>query len=246
MDRHLLITGQGRAGSTLFYSMMQHTLQGFFMPDGEVSAAGLLSEPGNTCSKRPFDIFYVNEIMKVAPRFKKVDLILTLRDPRDILTSVHKRVPDDYFCAADHCYGVPKDGKPVRNMPGLLPIHYAMVDVMQSGHFPQGVFILKYEDLVADPDAVQAMLAEAFDLSFRGSFQEFYTREVKDENAAAMNGLRPLDPSRLQKWRRPEHRDRIIDQFTRFPELFDVVTGLGYEPNNSWYDGFLGNARITA
>ena len=90
------------------------------------------------------------------------------------------------------------------------------------------------------------MLAEAFDLSFRGSFQEFYTREVKDENAAAMNGLRPLDTSRLQKWRRPEHRDRIIDQFTRFPELFDVVTGLGYEPNNSWYDGFLGNARITA
>ena len=201
MDRHLLVTGQGRAGSTLFYSMLQHTLQGFFMPDGEVSAAGLLGEPGNTCSKRPFDIFYVNEIMRVAPRFKKVDLILTLRDPRDILTSVHKRVPDDYFCAADYCYGVPKDGKPMRNLPGLLPIHYAMVDVMQSEHFPQGVFILKYEDLVADPDPQIRALIDAAGLPWEDRCLDFHTAKSTVKTLSLQQVRQPISRAGVDAWK---------------------------------------------
>ena len=38
--------------------------------------------------------------------------------------------------------------------------------VSGSGLFPQGIFFLKYEDLVRDPEAVQQMLAEGLGLTF--------------------------------------------------------------------------------
>ena len=239
MERHLIIAGQGRAGSTLFYNMMRQTLQDFVLPDGEVSAKQMLEWPGNFCTKRPFDIFDMPAIVDAAQGRKQLDLIVTLRDPRDILTSRHARVPDDYFTGADLCYHIYPDRPPTLTAPGFLLVHKAILDVARAGLFPQGIFYLKYEDLVAHPEAVQQALAAAFGLTFQGNFRDFHRAAVPYELAQAMNGVRELDTTRQAKWKAPEHRARILDQFTRFPVLHDILISLGYEADRQWFDHLL-------
>ena len=235
-DRHLIIAGQGRAGSTLFYNMLRYSLKGFHMPRSEARAVTLLGTPGNVCTKRPFDIFEMPDILRAAAGRKRVDLIVTLRDPRDILTSRHSRVPDDYFYGADLCYFIPPTGKPELRAPGFLPVHKAILEVAGSGLFPQGIFFLKYEDLVDYPDDVQRLLAEQMDLKFEGSFQDFHRQDISSDLESAMNGVRVLDVSRKEKWKAPEHRERIIEQFTRFPVLHDILISLGYEKDRRWFE----------
>ena len=236
MDRHLLIAGQGRAGSTLFYSMLQHTLRGFHMPESESPALPWLGRPGSVCTKRPFDIFDLPRIVQTAQGRKRLDLIITLRDPRDILTSRHPAVPDDYFYGADRCYRIYPDRAPTLDAPGFLPIQKAIMDAARSGEFPQGIFYLKYEDLVAQPEAIQQALAQSFDLEFESAFRDFHHRAASFELDRAMNGTRALDTTRQAKWRAPEHRARIVDQFTRFPVLHDILCALGYESDTRWFE----------
>lgn len=235
--RHIVIAGQGRAGSTLLYNMLRHALTGFEMPPAEQPALGWVGRPGNYCTKRPFDIFDMPRIIGAAAGRKRVDLIVTLRDPRDIITSHHASVPGDYFYAADRCYFVPPDGSAPRFAnPGVLPVQHAIVKVLNAGLFPQGVFLLKYEDLVRDPDLIQRKLALGFDLDFHARMADFHQVEIPSDLQGPLNGVRAAKADRTARWRAPEHAARIRDQFTRFPELHDVVVGLGYEPDRSWFD----------
>jgi len=238
MDRHLLIAGQGRSGSTMFYSMLQYALDGFSMPDQEMTATRVLPYAGNTCSKRPFDIFEIDKIVEAAKGRKKLDLIVMMRDPRDILTSVHSKVPDDYFCSADHCYFIGGPNGPTKTAPGFLMMHFATIEVLKSGAFPQGVFLLKYDHLIDDPARIQAMLGDALNLPFKADFVDFHKGKIGDAHQSAMNGVRPVSADRVQKWRAPQHRERIIDQFTRFPILHDILIDLGYEESTDWFDEF--------
>jgi hypothetical protein len=238
MDRHLVIAGQGRAGTTMFYNMLRHTLRGFKMPNGEARAVNYVTSPGSYCTKRPFDIFDIPNILRLAQGRKRVDLIITLRDPRDILTSFHKSVPNDYFYAADNSYFIQPGAAPVFTAPGLIPVHKAIAEVATSGIFPQGVSLLKYERLVADPEKVKAMLAKDLDLTFEGNFADFHKQEIPEDLQGPLNGVRPVKRDERPRWQRPEHRARIIDQFTRFPELHDILIALDYEKDRSWFEAF--------
>ncbi|MFC2970512.1 hypothetical protein [Acidimangrovimonas pyrenivorans] len=235
MDRHLIIAGQGRAGTTLLYNMLRSTLQGFDLPPSERAARTLIDLPGSFCTKRPFDIFDMPAIFEANQGRKRIDLIVSLRDPRDILVSRHAKVPDDYFCSADAMYFVPGDRPPERTAPGLLAIHDLSMAVAESSLFPQGVFFLKYEDLVADPEAVQGLLEQGLGLRFSGRFGDFHAAEIPGALQGPLNGVRPVEAAEA-KWRRPEHRARIIDQFTRFPALFTVLDQLGYETDRGWFE----------
>ncbi|SDI77610.1 hypothetical protein [Alloyangia pacifica] len=239
MERHIVIAGQSRSGSTLFYNMLRNTLQGFGMFDTERPAAGVLHLPGNQCTKRPFDVFDLPRIMQANQGRKRIDLICMLRDPRDILTSRHKAVPDDYFVGADKCYFVPEGRTPTFTAPGLLPVHEASMRISGSGLFPQGVFFLKYEDLVTEPEAVQQMLSEGLGLTFNGRFSDFHKASIPTGLQGPLNGIRAIDVSRQRKWQAPEHRARIIEQFSRFPVLHDILYQLGYEEDRTWFDALL-------
>ncbi|WP_038144918.1 hypothetical protein [Thioclava atlantica] len=189
-------------------------------------------------SKRPLDIFQVPNVARANRREKRLDLIVPLRDPRDILVSRHSAVPDDYFISADRMYFIDGDDAPAPIMPGLLQIHEAIGTVLNSGIFPQGVFLLKYEDLVNDPDRIQTKLGDAFDLQFEGSFSDYGSTKVPSALQGPLNGVRPVEKARA-KWRGEEHRARIFDQFSRFPVLFDLLVQLGYEKDREWYAPFM-------
>jgi hypothetical protein len=236
MDRHIVIAGQPRSGTTLFYSMLRGTLQGFEMPPNEAPAASYLHRPGNFLTKRPLDIFDIPKNVMACQGRKRVDLIVSMRDPRDILTSRHKSIPNDYFVGADYHWFVPAGQTPRFISPGLIPIHNASIQVANSGLFPQGVFFLKYEDLVDNPERIQTMLAEGLGLTFDGKFSDFHKQEIPTDLQGPLNGVRPVEKRAEAKWKKPEHHARIIDQFTRFPDLHKLVIGLGYEKDERWLD----------
>lgn len=239
MERHIITAGYGRAGTTLFYNMLRHTLKGDFnLPEKEVPAAQWIRKPGNYATKRPLDIFDIPKILKINAGRKKVDLIISLRDPRDILTSFHKSVPDDYFVSADFCYFAPEGRVPTKTAPGILQTQHAIATIAMSGLFPQGVFLLKYEDLIDNPELVKNKLAEGLNLRFEGKFSDFHKQAIPQDLQRALNGVRPVERTAAPKWQKPEHRERIIDQFTRFPELHDVLIALGYEEDASWFEEF--------
>lgn len=239
MERQIIIAGQGRAGTTLFYELLRQTLSGFAMPPAEASALGTIALSGSHCTTRPLDIFVLDEIFAANARGKRIDLVLTLRDPRDILVSRHAGAPGDYLYSADASY-LPEDGRPRgRLVPGLIDVHRACVAALGSGLFPQGVFLLKYEHLVADPDRIQGLMGEGLGLGFDGGrFSDVDGTDVPEALAAPLNGARRIDGAGVGTWRLPEHRERIRDQFTRFPELFDIVEGLGYEEGRDWFAPF--------
>ncbi|OOY15259.1 hypothetical protein [Thioclava sp. DLFJ4-1] len=238
MARHLMIAGHGRAGTTLFYNMLRETLKGFEIPPRETSALSTIGQPGDWVSKRPLDIFQIANIARANVRNKRIDLIVPLRDPRDILVSRHSAVPDDYFISSDAMYFIGGPDAPVPVMPGLLHIHEAIATVLKSGIFPQGVFLLKYEDLADDPDRIQQKLRDALDLKFEGHFSDFGAAEIPEDLKGPLNGIRPVEKARA-KWRDEEHRARICDQFSRFPVLFDLLEQLGYEKNRDWFAPFM-------
>jgi hypothetical protein len=47
-----------------------------------------------------------------------------------------------------------------------------------------------------------------------------------------------VDTSRQGKWKRPEHRQRILDQFKQHPHLLEVVREYGYEAGDQWFEQF--------
>jgi hypothetical protein len=239
MDRHITIAGHGRAGTTLFYNMLRATLQGFNLPPEECPSQALIQKAGSHCTKRPLDIFAVESLPKWNWRRKQLDLIVTIRDPRDMLVSVHSAVPGEYFVGADHTWFIPGDRPPTFTGPGLLQVHNQILNIVSSDLYPQGAFVLKYEDLIADPVAIQNELAGKLGLCFEGSFLDVDKSVIPEALSGPLNGIRPVDSNSVAKWRRPEHRDRIIDQFTRFPDLHALVFRMGYETDTKWLEDMI-------
>jgi hypothetical protein len=102
------------------------------------------------------------------------------------------------------------------------------------------VLTVRYEDLVADPDDVQRRLTDFVGWEVRLPFSRFHAHASAEfKFSFALNGLRPPDPSRIEAWRRPEHRDRIRSVLRTLPELPDYLVEMGYERDAEWAGEYL-------
>jgi len=162
-------------------------------------------EPAGWITKRPLDIF------RDLPGFERIVMV---RDPRSVITSEHWNHRGHYFVSADAC----REGTP-----GLLEQHRAMRELDGERVF--------YEELTQDPDSLQSRLGERFGFEYEGVFSDHPHGSIPSSLSKALNGVRPIDSG--HDWR--DHPERIADQFTRFPELFDVLVELGYERDRDWF-----------
>lgn len=182
--------------------MLRSTVTNYEFEEHEQAAR--LHETRNIITKRPLDCF------KVLPHQR----IITVRDPRSVITSKHKDFPG-YFIGAHHS---------AAGTPGLCE-HYEAIKELDG-------FRLKYEDLVADPVNVQNELQPHFDFEYSGKFTDFHKQPIPKRLTSQLNGIREVDGG--HDWR--NHMERIIDQFEVYPELFDIVIELGYEKDRGWYE----------
>ena len=130
---------------------------------------------------------------------------------------------------------------------GIVAVHRAL----SSASAVAGIEYVRvrYEDLVANPDGLQGDLSDRFGLSFNGRFSEFHQGGKRhayryDDRRATLDTRlvfedQPANASRQGKWRAPEHRERIMSEFTACEALFDILIESGYEKDRKWFDLWL-------
>jgi len=200
---HIIICGHSRAGTTLLHEIMRQSMPDWHFYEQERTFSR--AEHDKVVTKRPLDVFKFEAIREYA-KSNDVRVLLCIRDPRSILTSFHKSVPDDYFVDADYQYFVTRNRKTKTN-PGLIAVHDA---IMRMHNSELNTEIVRYEDTLKRP---------------------YTPGNTPPKMARALNGDRPIDASRLDAWR--GHMDRLEDQFTRFPKLYDIMAEYGCDT-----DGF--------
>lgn len=227
----ITVCGFPRAGTTMLYNMLRTTLPDVEFYDSEQSIVNITdSEHHNTCIKRPFDIFNLHNL-----KDKHTVPIVLVRDIRSILTSYHHSVPNTFFADWNKLFYVPEQGSPYMKTPGLLSVYNEIVKYK--------MLTIKYEDLITNPQQCQELIQQKIPNTFVGKFEDFYLDTKSTELSKAMNGIRPIDKSRITNWKK--HPQRIIEQFTKHPQLFDVLKYFSYEDNNDWFNELKENNNVT-
>jgi len=219
---HILICGYQRAGTTLLLMMMEHTLPDakFFGKEKSAWRAATFEWRNHAIviSKVPTDIFRLHRLRNFyKTRQAKLKTIIMIRDPRDVLSSRHPKT-------GEHAY--------FQDTEQWKDIH---ADVMKYRNDPD-VLVVRYEDLVADPQAVQAKV-EAFTGEKSDRRYIDATQAVRpDFDTHTLNGVRPVDRSGIGRWAKGEHRQRIEEILREVPELPQALIDLGYETDTSWIE----------
>lgn len=246
---HILISGYPRTGSSLLYNMLGACLADFEFDTAEIPATQTIWHWSNHVSKRPFDLFGLDEIMDANTLGKRVIMILTVRDLRDIMTSVHSYAPDDYLIGYESCHvfrGEFPRYTTTTTGPGLRDFFEAFQRCRAREDME--ILTVRYEDLVSDVGALQAELQREFGLRFTLPFEEYHRRP--DRHVIRFEGnRRPLAPDLVKfhdpvshayvgRWNAAEHRPRIAQQFGDHPELFEMLRAHGYEEDDTWFDAY--------
>jgi hypothetical protein len=232
--KQVVICGFSRSGSTLLYNMFRYAAPDVLAPERESSAMALLAEDAAAVlTKRPLDVFRIAELRRVNAERKDLRLVITVRDPRSLVSSIHERAPMQWFQGFDHSFLVAPDGLSFCN-PGVLSMHRASSDACRSG-LP--TIVCRYEELVADPKRVQTRLAEFTGFDMRHEFAEFHSSPIPEQLQPQLNGVRSIDQNRLFPWAADTAvAERVVRQFRLSPQLFDVMEAWGYERNRNWFD----------
>lgn len=192
----LIVTGFPRAGTTLLYCMLRYTVRNFEFHDNETPEV-----LDGVVTKAPQAVFSLSDDSRA---------IVMLRDPREVLTSVHPKYKDaGYFVSAHSCVNVPSKG---------LCEWWAAIKTMRNAHR------IRYETLIDEPRRVQRRLGERFGFDYHEgrSFEDFHTMEHPPTWEIALNGSRPLQR------RKQIDAARVEEQFNAHPELYEVAREMGY------------------
>jgi hypothetical protein len=216
---HLVMCGFPRSGTTLLQLMVETAYPSArtFHRERAALAAVQNTWPGRhemMITKRPDDIFWLDEVReKYRGRRPKPMFVISVRDPRAVLTSVHVKKPG-------YCVPAAK--------------WRATFEHIQYNLQFDDVITVEYRDVIERPQSVQERLAAFIGASPEGRFDEYLARVPDDFDTTALNGVRALDSSRLDRWRAAKHRSRIQALLRELPELPERLIELGYERDTTW------------
>jgi hypothetical protein len=224
-NRPIVMCGFPRSGSTMAYLMLKGTVKNYSFFGKEQDCLKINKKYG-WAAKRPMSFFDIPEIKN---KFKPYFLI-NIRDPRAVLTSIHKHSEGQYKISADYSLKTSIINGVCGTTKGLLDYWH------NFNLIPNNAIFIYYEELVLSPDEVQAKLKKMLPIECNGRFENFHKTKIPDKLTAPLNGIRAVDKTNIDKWK--AHPERIRDQFTRFPELFDILIHLGYEKDNTWFENY--------
>jgi hypothetical protein len=244
--KQIVVCGFPRAGTSLLYNMLCTCLPNFEADDFEAPAARSIGRWVHHLSKWPMDVIELPTIVQQNRLNKDLHAIIMIRDPRDILTSVHPNVPDDYFCRYKWRWSPQQDEEQtvIQDDRGIERIASAIEDAKRLRGVT--VHVVHYESLIADPGAIQERLRRGLGVKFDGRFDDFHTRperhryrydgcrEAKDKSLVRENGA--IETGRVAKWKKPVHCAHLKEQFEAHPELFELVRRYGYENDDGWFE----------
>lgn len=142
---------------------------------------------------------------------ERIVLLYVIRDPRDVLTSVHRGTEN--YITIDRWENEMK----------------ALGNLLSNGR--SNLVVVRYEDMVTDPVKHQQRLASLLELQPSRSPKRFFEGFEVDEAATeGMHGLRPPDANSIGRWRRnPRSVEYIASVQDRIAPWFDRIgRELGY------------------
>jgi hypothetical protein len=93
---------------------------------------------------------------------------------------------------------------------------------------------LRYEELVADPDRIQAFLLACMPfLRERAPFSRFHEiAQSSEASLHALRGVRPVSSARVGRWW--EHLPRVVGQLAEHGSITDDLIEFGFEKDATW------------
>ncbi|MBT4381136.1 MAG: hypothetical protein HN900_05880 [Gammaproteobacteria bacterium] len=207
IDR-ILICGCARSGNTLMFSLIDTGFENIVKVKG--------GPWGEQVPKEAVEgKVVVGKFPRKASRLYKLmaddlGIIYMMRDPRDVLVSKHFERPRTYWTSVERW------------------IRTATVALEYKDH--PNVLLLKYEDLITKPNKAQKAMAEKFNLEAARKFEDCYESfDTKDKyNAKTMNGIRPLDKSRIGAWKDGYLNEKFINRLMKNSEMTDLMKCFDY------------------
>jgi len=210
--RRVHVVGCHRSGTTLLAQLLWY---GFRFDDRAEHEASLFEPiPRGVdlyLSKKPPDTVRINSVFRKDP---DLYVIAMIRDPRNVITSRHRRKPDVYFSSFWRWE------------------HY--LTAIRSVESHPRYLVIRFEDLVNDADREQQRIKDRFPfLELKRTFHVYpKDAEVPTKARVSLNGVREFDPGGLDRWR--EELPRLKAELARHPSLSTWLVQLGYEPDDQW------------
>jgi len=212
--KRIHITGTPRSGTTLLLSLM---LSCFDIDGGLPRDHRLWRRPPRdrriVCTKFTDETDFAAAMLPLDP---DLHVIFILRDPRDVVVS-RTHVDTSRYVTNLHVWR-------------------ANLAAAQKYFGHERMHVVRYEDLTADPDGVQAtLLAE---MPFLDPLRPFlcFTDCAEEDTGSWLTSmymeLRPVDSHGHGRWRK--HLPRLKGQLARHGDLSDELLSLGFERDKKW------------
>lgn len=201
-----------RSGTTLLHALVGSGFQVDGARDHEKSIFEAPSEPCSAyVSKRPRDALVARRILEIDP---SVFLLHVARDPRDVVVSRHPARPDDYWT----------------NLRIWKTYHAAARLAAPSSRYR----MIRYEDLVSDPDGIQDEIARFLPFLERTNPFSRFHQNARTSAAAneALGGLRAIDRRSVGSWQADP--PRLAAQLSLHGSIQSALEALGLERDTRW------------
>lgn len=219
MERIHVVGAGPRTGTTLLAECMVSCFAIDAFEPHEASLCRHKKNVGVYLTKNPVDLHIVSPRLLID---RHLHVIAMLRDPRDVIVSRHPNDPKRYWAP--------------------LRFWKRHTQVIRRLRHHRRFVLVRYEDLVRDPDAVQdALVARMPFLKQRGWFSDFHKlARPSAKSVAAMGSVRPIDSASIGNWR--NHLARVAGQIAIHGSISEELIAFGYEPDESWLAALKGVA----
>lgn len=219
-DQHpIIIGGCGRSGTTLLLSILSAHPDVFAIPyetvglmkwgerfpDGASSdkqpvpiridrihrylmLRSIPAEARRWCEKTPRNVRHIENILNYWENARFINII---RDPRDVLTSRHRKDPDAYW----------------------VPLNRWVRDVQEgmAYHDHPRVYTVRYEDLVQKFEPTIREMCAFLDIEVVPQILDWHNHTMVRRNQAWKGKVVKLHTDSVKKWERPEHAERLAE-----------------------------------
>jgi hypothetical protein len=204
------IVGPPRTGTSLMLELMCHGFEFESIMRTEIDVLEPPPKPWRTVlTKRPRDHVAIEPVLRAD---KGHWFIFMLRDPRDVVVSRHPQAPDKYWASLAFWRAAAASVATMRDHPQLL--------------------IVRYEQLVTEPDQVQRQLEERLKFLLRKQPFSSFSEQAKLTTKHRPNIRYTVDQDSIGRWR--QNKERLAGQLQIHGSISQELAAWGYEADEAW------------